>query len=87
MYIPLTEKQKASLNPYQIENDERNWNIGKTLIGFQVCKRSRKPFKSGKKTAHVKDIVRNPNTNLWAASFFEDDSVVDIKQIIFTGAY
>jgi hypothetical protein len=44
-----------------------------------VSKRSGKPFKSGRKVNTIKELVMNPNTGNPAATFLEDDSVVDIR--------
>lgn len=45
----------------------------------KVWKKSRKPFKSGKKVNTVKEVTTNPNTGMPAYTFLEDDSVVDIR--------
>jgi len=50
--------------------------------GDKVIKRSRKPFKSGRKVGTVKSITVNPNTNKIAFSFIEDNSIVDCFQCI-----
>lgn len=64
---------------------EMSRRIGKTIapkdvIGYEVFKASRKPFKSGNKTNTVKGITRNPNSDRKAFTFHEDDSVVDCHQ-------
>ena len=46
-------------------------------VRMRVCKKSGKPFKSGKKINRVKGTVMNPNTGKPAFTFFDDDSVVD----------
>ena len=46
-------------------------------IGKLVVKRSGKPFKSGLKTATVKDVVQSPYTEEEAYTFIEDDSIVN----------
>jgi len=48
-------------------------------IGQTVVKKSRKPFKSGKKKATVKGVTINPNCDKLAFEFFEDDSVVNCE--------
>lgn len=46
-------------------------------VGDRVIKKSGKPFKSGIKVNTVRERTVNPNTNLPAMAFHEDDSVVD----------
>lgn len=46
---------------------------------MKVRKISGKPFKSGSKINTVKGETINPNTNLPAFVFEEDDSIVDKK--------
>lgn len=86
MYTAPTQEQMHSMKFREIEADNKTWIIGRTLVGTRVKKNSGRPFKSGNKVNIVKDVVRNPNTNLWAVSFFEDDSAVDVKQVRFAGA-
>jgi hypothetical protein len=50
-------------------------------IGDKVSKKSGKPFKSQNKVNTIKGFIVNPNTNLEALTFEEDDSVVDIKTV------
>jgi hypothetical protein len=47
-------------------------------IGKQVCKTSKKPFKSKNKYNTVSGLTVNPHTNLEAFTFEEDDSIVDV---------
>jgi hypothetical protein len=54
----------------------------KIKLGDKVQKKSRKPFKSGKKINTVKHITTNPYSNRTAFSFDEDDSIVDAYQCI-----
>lgn len=84
-YVGPTAEQMAKMKPYYLVTDAEAWLTGTTYIGLKVRKCSNKPFKSGEKVNTVKDVVRNPNTNLWAVSFFEDDSVVDVKQVTLVG--
>lgn len=81
MYISLTPKEKEVLAQRHIDSDREMWELGTKLIGKMVCKKSLKPFKSREKYNTVKSVVRNPNTHQWAVSFFEDETVVDVKQI------
>lgn len=48
------------------------------IVGNKVSKISGKPFKSKSKINTIKKITVNPNTNRQAATFIEDDSVVDL---------
>jgi hypothetical protein len=51
-------------------------------VGTVVEKYSGKPFKSGKKTATIKEIVKNPyNPTDTAYSFEEDDSIVSAVMV------
>lgn len=50
------------------------------IYGMRVIKRSGKPFKSGLKIARVYEVVINPDSGDFAFKFYEDDSIVDIKQ-------
>ena len=50
--------------------------------GAFVQKRSGKKFKSNQYVNTVREITINPNTDLPAYSFLEDDSVVDVKTCI-----
>jgi len=52
-------------------------------IGDKVVKKSGKPFKSTNKVATIKGFLVNPQSpkGCMAASFLEDDSLVDLKQI------
>ena len=47
------------------------------LIGFKVKKRSKKPFKSGKKINTVKSITVHAETSHLGFTFEDDDSVVE----------
>jgi len=49
--------------------------------GVRVAKTSGKSFKSGHKVNTVKGLTCNPNTNLLAYTFVEDNSIVDCKQV------
>jgi hypothetical protein len=49
--------------------------------GVRVYKKSGKPFKSGHKINTVKGLTCNPNTDLLAYTFIEDESIVDCKQV------
>lgn len=49
--------------------------------GVRVVKNSGKPFKSGHKINTVKGLTCNPNTNLLAYTFIEDESIVDCEQV------
>jgi hypothetical protein len=50
-------------------------------VGDKVFKKSGKPFKSQNKINTIKEITINPNTNLEAFSFEEDESIVDVRQL------
>ena len=49
--------------------------------GDKVKKKSNKPFKSSKKINTIKSIKTNSHTGNPAASFLEDDSVVDLRTL------
>lgn len=85
-YVGPNVEQMAKMKSYHLITDTEAWLTGTTYIGLKVRKRSNKPFKSGEKVNTVKDVIRNPNTQLWAVSFLEDDSVVDVKQVTLAGA-
>jgi hypothetical protein len=57
-----------------------NRDFYKTIV--KVKKKSGKPFKSGIRIATVKSATTNPNTGMPAYTFEEDNSVVDIRQLI-----
>lgn len=57
----------------------------KSAIGFQVYKKSKKPFKSGYYFNTVKSITKNPNTGRDAFEFEEDLSIVDAHICIIKG--
>jgi hypothetical protein len=47
------------------------------MIGKQVSKISRKPFKSGEKINTIKSVTQNPQTGNLAFEFNEDESNVE----------
>jgi 2-polyprenyl-3-methyl-5-hydroxy-6-metoxy-1,4-benzoquinol methylase len=53
--------------------------IDLSQYNVKVVKKSGKPFKSKLKINTVKAIVTNPQSNKYAYSFKEDDSVVNIE--------
>jgi hypothetical protein len=55
-------------------------------IGMKTQKRSNKPFKSGNKINTITGVTMNPNTNKYAFTFEEDDSIVDIRQCVLIDA-
>jgi hypothetical protein len=57
------------------------------MINSLVYKKSRKPFKSGLTLNRIKGICINPHTGNKAFYFWEDDSVVDIKQCLVLSKY
>lgn len=80
-YIPLTVAETKRMNLRHVRTDYSMWEYACSMIGKKVLKHSGKPFKSTLKTNTCTGIIRNPNTNLWALTFAEDDSVVDVKQL------
>jgi hypothetical protein len=50
--------------------------------GKKVSKKSNKPFKSSLKINTIKSITINPNTSMPAFTFFEDESVVDMRTCV-----
>lgn len=80
-YIPLTEEQKAKVKSYHISTDKNTFDEAILMVGKKVVKRSNRPFKSELKVNTATGVVRNPNTHLWALTFVEDESVVDVKQL------
>ena len=61
---------------------------GRRMVGLKCKKVSRpkgtepKKFKSGSKVNTIKSLAINPNTNNFAFTFEEDESVVDCRTII-----
>lgn len=53
-------------------------------INDQVIKKSKNTFKSGLSIVTIKEFTINPYTNLPAATFMEDDSVVELKRLVKT---
>lgn len=48
-------------------------------ISDKVYKPSKKPFKSGEKINTVKGFVTHPITGNEALTFYEDDSIVEVR--------
>lgn len=55
-------------------------SVPSEVIGEEVRKRSKKPFKSGNIINTVFGVTTNPFTNKVAFTFYEDDSIVDVHQ-------
>lgn len=51
-------------------------------VGDKVCKKSGKPFKCGYKNCTIKAITINPYTNKKAVQILEDNSIVDMYQLV-----
>ena len=84
-YKSLTDEEillmKTKHKQFFIDDDKNTFDYGCSCIGKKVKKKSNRPFKSTNKINTIKGVLRNNNTKLWAFSFVEDDSCVDIKQI------
>lgn len=61
--------------------DEVDLIMATAMVGLNVHKKSKRPFKSGQKNATVNGIIRHPITERWAVTFEEDDSHVEVKQL------
>ncbi|AQW89003.1 hypothetical protein pEaSNUABM50_00500 [Erwinia phage pEa_SNUABM_50] len=80
-YVPMSEEEAKNVKPREILNDHYTWVQGTSMVGSKVVKRSGRPFKSQLKCNTCTGIVRNPHTHLWALTFADDDSIVDVKQL------
>lgn len=81
MYIPPSTEEQSKMRKHHIENDYEDYVIAHSLVGFDVVKRSGKPFKSTSKVNTAKGVTRNPNTNKWGLTFEQDDSIVDVTHL------
>lgn len=64
-----------------IDSDKETFDSAVVLIGSKLRKKSSNKFKSGEVFNTVNGVVRNPYTLLWAFTFDEDDSCVDVRQM------
>lgn len=53
--------------------------VNASLIGLKVRKKTGKPFKSTFKVNTIKGIVKHDITKLYAYTFEEDDSTVEVR--------
>ena len=69
------------MTTYKITRGEDEYSIlvYKTMIGTQVIKKSKNPFKSGKRINTVSGIIEHPQTGAAAFTFEDDDSNVVCK--------
>lgn len=81
MFVELTEEQKDKMPQRLVNEDLEHYNLGIIMIGKKVEKRSGRPFKSTLKVNTCTGIVRNEHTNLWALTFEEDCSTVEVRMI------
>ena len=51
-------------------------------IGLQCTKISGKPFKSGRITNTIKDVIIHPILKISAYTFFEDCSFVECRRVV-----
>lgn len=66
------------MKPIKKVETPENKAIYETMIGIQVFKTSKKPFKSGEKIGTISGFGEpNPYTNRMTFTFLEDDSTVE----------
>lgn len=81
MFVPLTEEEQKEIKPRLVLQDVEHYNLGLSMQGMKVCKISGRPFKSTLKVNTCTGVVRNKHTHLWALTFAEDDSTVEVRML------